>query len=107
MRTLVLMLLAGGACAPLDPSPLTAEELETYPDARGMPADVQQFMVQWNDCQHWLGEFGWDSERQRQIDRAVRDVCPGVDARAARLRARYAGNAEVLVRLARFERLGQ
>lgn len=101
-----LALAAGGPEA--RPAPLDEAALRTYPDARGMPADVQQFIVQWSDCAHWLGEGPSDlPERQRQIDEAVADVCPGVDARAAELRRRYAGNAEVLARIADYEALGQ
>ena len=103
----VLLLLATASCATPEVQPLTAAELEIYPDARDMPADVQHFIVQWQDCQHWLGEYGWDAERRRQIERAVGDVCPGVDARARRLRTLHAGDAEVIARLARFEPLGQ
>ena len=86
---------------------LNAAELETYPDARGMPADVQRFIVQWQACSHWLGEPPWDDARRRQIEQAVRETCPGVDERGRRLRARYAGNAEVLVRIRDYEPLGQ
>ncbi|MDQ8757130.1 hypothetical protein RCO27_12940 [Sphingosinicella sp. LHD-64] len=101
---LIGLALASGTA---QPAPLDEATLRTYPDARGMPADVQQFIVQWQDCAHWIGEPAWNAERQRQINEAVAEICPGVDARGAALRERYAGNEEVLARIARYEALDQ
>jgi hypothetical protein len=105
MRLALLLLVLGG-CAGAPPRPLTPAELEIYPEARGMPADVQDYMVRWQGCQHWLGEYGGDRTRRRQIERAVRAACPGIDARGRRVRAAHAGEAEVLARLADYEPLG-
>ena len=96
--------LAG--CAPTA-QPLTAAELETYPEARGIPASVQHFIVRWQDCQHWLGEPGWDDARRREIERAVADICQGIDLYGRDLRRLHAGHPEVLVRLRDYEPLGQ
>lgn len=104
MAMLIGLTLASGTAPP---APLSEDELRTYPDARGMPADVQQFIVQWQDCAHWSGEPAWNAERQQQINEAVAEVCPGVDARGAALRARYAGNEEVLARIARYAPIEQ
>jgi hypothetical protein len=104
LRAPALVLLVA-ACATT--RPLTEAELQVYPDARGMPADVQDFVVRYQDCVHWQGEPGWDAERRRQIEHAVADVCPGLDAEAQRLRAHYAGNAAVIERLRGFEPVGQ
>jgi hypothetical protein len=105
---------AANAAAPaptVDAAPpaqeLNVAELETYPDARGMPADVQRFIVQWQGCSHWLGEPDWNAERRRQIAEAVAETCPGLDAEGRRLRARYAANPEVLERLRDYEPLNQ
>ena len=97
------LLLAGCAAGP---APLTEAELESYPEARGMPADVQAFIVRHQDCEHWQGEPDYDAERRGQIERAVAETCPGLDAEAARLRARYAGDPAVRERLAGFEPVG-
>ena len=105
LKTAALVFLLT-ACA-AEARPLTETELQVYPDARGMPADVQDFVVRHQDCVHWQGEPGWDAERRRQIEHAVADVCPGLDAEAWRLRARYAGNAAVIERLRGFEPVGQ
>jgi hypothetical protein len=99
-----LLLLTGCAHSP---RPLTTAELETYPDARGMPAAVQDFIVRHTDCSHWLGEPEWDAERRRQIEQAIVRSCFGVDAYGRRVRARYSGNAEVMARLREYEPLGQ
>lgn len=101
------VLLAALILAMPDPAPLDEAGLRTYPDARGMPADVQQFIVQWQDCTHWLGEPAWNAERQRQINQAVAEVCPGVDARGVAVRARHARRPDVLARIADYEGLGQ
>ena len=107
----IVAALAIAACvpatAPAKIVPLTPAELETYPDARGMPPDVQRFIVQWHDCAHWLGEPPYDPARARQIEVAVADTCPGVDATGAAMRARHAGNPEVLARIADYGPLGQ
>ena len=102
--TTAILFLAGCASGP---RPLNAAELETYPDARGMPVDVQAFIVRYQDCQHWLGEPDWDAARRRQIAEAVAQACPGIDAEARRLRTLHAGHAEVLARLHNYEALGQ
>jgi hypothetical protein len=106
-----LAALALAACAPAESSPdlapLTQAELETYPDARGMPPDVQHFIVRWQDCTHWLGEPPYDTARARQIEEAVAATCPGLDARAEALRARYAAEPDILARLAGYDRIDQ
>jgi len=35
------------------PKPLTEAQLAAYPEARGLPADIQQFVVNHSDCAHW------------------------------------------------------
>jgi hypothetical protein len=105
MRALALLLALAG-CVGAGPRPLTAAELEIYPEARGMPADVQDWIVRWQGCQHWLGEAGGDETRRRQIARAVRAACPGIDARGRRVRAAHAAEPEVLARIADHEPLG-
>jgi hypothetical protein len=104
LRFAALLLIAGCAAGP---RPLTEAELEVYPDARGMPPDVQDFIVRHQDCVHWQGEPDWDAERRRQIERAVARLCPGLDAEARWLRSRHSGNRAVLERLAGFEPVGQ
>ena len=110
-RLAALLALAMAACAPAAPPstsrPLTEAQLQSYPDARGMPADVQHFIVRWQDCVHWLGEEPYDADRRRQIEEAIAASCPGVDRLGAEIRRRHAGNAQVLARLADYEEVGQ
>ncbi|MEA3017502.1 MAG: hypothetical protein QOI38_2224 [Sphingomonadales bacterium] len=101
-----LVLLAASGCAAA-PRPLTAAELEFYPEARGMPADVQDYIVRWQGCAHFLGEPWGDEDRRRQIERGIRVACPGIDALGRAVRRRHAGEPEVLARIAELEPLGQ
>lgn len=54
-----------------------------------LPADVRRLVEQHESCEHWLGEDGYDAERAREIGRAVRAICPGIDRARARLLRRY------------------
>jgi hypothetical protein len=103
MRGIVAASLLCAACVSAGPP----VDVAVYPDAAGMPRDVQAFIVRWQDCHHWLGEPGDHPDRRREIDRAVRRLCPGIDARARRLRARHAADATIIARLAAYEALGQ
>lgn len=105
-RVATLALLAAAACA-TGPRPLSSAELETYPEARGMPADVQDFIVRWQGCAHFLGEPWGDEERRRQIERGVRAACPGIDALGRAVRRRHANEPDVLARIAELEPLGR
>ena len=102
----MLTAFAPASAAETPDQPLTEEELQAYPEARGIPADAQHFMVKWQGCAHWLGEPGWNEERRRQIEEAIAELCPGVDAQGRRVFERHAGNAEVMARLAEYEPLG-
>lgn len=106
MRTIALV-LAAAACAPAEPVALTEAELAAFPDAAGMPADVQDYIVRWRKCSHWLGEVGEEEPRRRQIEAAIREYCSGIDARGRRVRERHAGEPAVLGRIADYEELGQ
>ena len=104
MRTLALA-FAAAACASAEPVSLTDAELAVYPDAAGMPADVQDFIVDWRDCRHWQGEFGEEEARRRQIEKAVRRTCRGINARGRQVRAQHADDPAVLARIADYEAL--
>lgn len=78
---------------------------ETYPDAAGMPRDVQAYVVRWNDCQHWAGEPAFDAARRRQIEQGVEKACTGVDDLGRRVRARHAANPAVIERLKEYDNL--
>jgi hypothetical protein len=87
-------------------TPLNAAQLAAYPEARGLPADVQHFVVRRQDCEHWLGEEAYDAARGREIQGAVNASCSGADAEAARLRKRHKGDAKVNKTLDAFDTIG-
>lgn len=67
---------------------------------QGMPPDVSDFIRRAVVCNHWAGEEPYDDERRAQINAAVQGLrCRALDADQTRLRARYAGQTEVLKRL--------
>src|SRR5262245_37150097 len=55
-----------------------------------LPAEVAAFLERRESCDHWRGEFGYDEERQSDIDWAICQACPGTDAQLARLKKKYA-----------------
>ena len=65
--------------------------------AREAPLEVRKFIVRRADCQHWLGEEGYDAARRAEIDRIVRRLkCDAVARDEARLRDRYAGRPSLI-----------
>jgi hypothetical protein len=88
------------------PKPLTETQLKAYPEARGLPADVQQFIVNHSDCEHWAGEEPYDSTRRREIERGIAASCKGLDASAVTLRKRYAKHLKISALLRNYEMVG-
>ena len=88
------------------PKPLTEAQLKAYPDARGLPADIQHFIVNHNDCEHWAGEEPYDAPRRREIDRGIAASCKGLDASAVTLRKRYAKYPKIRAVLRNYETVG-
>jgi hypothetical protein len=78
---------------------------QVYPEAKGMPADVQEYIVRHHGCMHWAGEPDFNAERRKQIEEAVASLCPGIDQLGRQIRTRYAGNREVLERIKDLEPL--
>jgi len=88
------------------PRPLTEAQLKAYPEARGLPADVQQFIVNHSDCEHWAGEEPYDAPRRREIERGIAASCKGLDASAVTLRKRYAKHPKISALLHNYEMVG-
>ena len=78
---------------------------EVYPEAKGMPADVQEYIVRHAGCVHWAGEPDFNAERRKQIEEAVASLCVGIDRLGREIRSRYAGNRQVLDRIKDLEPL--
>lgn len=68
-----------------------------------LPKDISRFIAQREACDHWRGEYGYDEERQADIDAAVCETCVGTDERLAKLKQKYKGKKEILAKLAEFE----
>jgi hypothetical protein len=64
-----------------------------------MPADVQSYLDRREACDHWRGEYGYDKERQADIDWSICQTCPGSDAALALLKKKYRSNGAVMARL--------
>jgi hypothetical protein len=105
---LLLAFLAAGNADAKAPSrkPLTTAQLRDYPDALGQTADIQYFIVDRNDCDHWRGEEAYDAARGRDIAAAIAKSCAGIDTRAKTLRLRYKTNPVVSALLARYPDIG-
>lgn len=71
--------------------------------APALPKDVNDFLDQREACDHWRGEYGYDEERQADIDYAICQACVGTDKRLANLKQTYHANKEILSRLDVFE----
>jgi len=79
---------------------------EAAAGANGVPADVQSFIERREGCEHWAGEPDYDADRRKQIEDAVKELCPGIDSQLAALRKRYTDDPKVIAALAEFEPLG-
>jgi predicted metal-dependent hydrolase len=71
--------------------------------AERLPKDVSGFIEQREACDHWRGEYGYDEERQAEIDTAVCETCVGTDERLAKLKQKYRGKKEIISKLDAFE----
>ncbi len=89
----------------IDPS-LNETELQTDPEARGLPADVQRYLVRHADCEHWAGEEPYDAERRTQIETNVAQSCTGLDAARAELLTRHRSEPAAHGALSRLDPIG-
>lgn len=71
--------------------------------AESLPKDISSFIEQREACDHWRGEYGYDEERQAEIDVAICETCVGTDERLAKLKRKYKGKQEILTKLDEFE----
>lgn len=71
--------------------------------AESLPTDVSSFIERREACDHWRGEYGYDEERQAEIDAAVCDTCVGTDNQLAKLKLKYKSQPAVLTKLNEFE----
>lgn len=64
--------------------------------ATAWPKDVETYRGNVEACIHWSGEPGWDAEREKQIDAAVRETCGGAKRDYPRLVRKYRRAPKVL-----------
>lgn len=70
--------------------------------ASSVDPDVLDWVGRVRMCEHWGGEEGYDADRRRQIEDAVRALrCDAVDADGAALKARFADDRDTSALLAR------
>jgi len=91
------------------PGPADADALPDLPesnvagDPKPFPTEVTTFMVDRDGCDHFRGEEPYDAERRAYLEKSIRDLCTGTDAKLADLRQRYAKNQDVMAALAGYE----
>lgn len=69
-----------------------------------LPSDVQTFVAERENCDHFRGEEPYDAERKREIEAALDRYCRGTDARLEGLKRKYRnGPAAVRALLNGFE----
>ena len=67
------------------------------------PKDVSTFLEDRELCDHWRGEYGFDDERQADINWSVCRSCPGTDAKLANLKKKYRANTKIIEKLGELE----
>ena len=60
-----------------------------------LPPDAEKWVQRYDACEHWLGEEPYDAKRRRQINKAIKSVCFGLEKQRAALIARYPNNIAV------------
>ncbi|MDQ0462460.1 hypothetical protein QO010_000208 [Caulobacter ginsengisoli] len=63
------------------------------------PKDVEAYRGNVEGCIHWAGEPGWDAERERQINAAVKQTCGAAKRDYPRLLRKYARSPKVLAEI--------
>lgn len=99
MRILAIM-----ACTMLAfAAPLSAKEKPSEwtdgfgePRSPNIPKKVRKFVMRAQACGHFSGEAGGnDNERERYVQKMIRENCTGIEKRREKLLVKYRGNAEV------------
>lgn len=70
---------------------------ELHALTRGLPQSVRDFIDRRANCNHWMGEEGYDAARRAQINNAYDTLrCATLAADEAALKRRYVGNLLVI-----------
>lgn len=62
-------------------------------------ADLDRYLLRRESCEHWLGEQGYDLQRQADINWSVCHSCSGIDEQLKKLKQKYRTNPNVLAQL--------
>ena len=68
-----------------------------------LPKDVSSFLELRESCDHWRGEYGYDKERQADINWSICQSCSGTDAKLAKLKHKYKNQENILTKLNELE----
>ena len=67
---------------------------------RDAPRDIRQFVERWENCEHWYGEYGYDRDRGREIERALNNLrCNDLGRDGLVLEQKYGRNSLLIRRL--------
>ena len=103
---------AGAAGASIHPSPVPpvkAKQIRSAAGARAsttkqsLPADILAFRDRREQCEHFMGEDGYDKARAAFLNRKVKQFCTGTDKQLASLRKRYAKRRDIVASLRQYE----
>ena len=48
-----------------------------------LPPDAAKWVKRYDECEHWLGEEPYDAKRRREIDKAIKRLCTGLNKQRA------------------------
>lgn len=95
---LILLVAIALASAPSQagekPSPWT----DNYGEVRSptIPKKVRKFVIDAQACAHFSGEAsGEDNDRERYVQKVIRQTCTNIEKRREKLLVKYRGNGEV------------
>src|SRR6266446_2994424 len=68
-----------------------------------LPRDVSRFVTARDRCDHFRGEYPYDEERRRFLDKNMRTYCVGTDKQLAALKYKYRSEPTVLAKLDEYD----
>lgn len=102
---LAVTLFACSSRAPRHENPQNQTAEVADAGVAGLPAEVTKLVERWQECWHWGGEEPYDADRRKQIADGVARSCPGNEEERGRLRAKYAGQQDVLDALEKLDEM--
>ena len=79
----------------------SAEKTTEKPAEKPLPKEVTEMATRIESCNHWEGEEGYDKERKKEIDKALKKLkCKQLNADAKKLQKKYKNNSAILKAIA-------